>query len=269
MGYAIEEFRRKLEDGGALLQSYIFSVKLRDDTKLSLLLGVLAGLAVVTALVAYPGKPIDYSGVGIDLPAEMRGGGKDEGASVKPTTGDGSESAGTSSPKKAAGLQQIQGVVENMSELRRRKRAKRTIGADVDEKTLVDRGSHNDELADSGRPRGKGEWDTSRLDADKLAEKIGSSKAARMLGLTEDQVRQAVLDAKQELQQQSHPQSGGPNGPDTSDDGIGFSGLLSSAMLLAGLGALWVYLSAHPYGTLSRFLLGVFPREMETLGLAP
>lgn len=33
-----------------------------------------------------------------------------------------------------------------------------------------------------------GEWDASRLDEDKLARKIGSSKAARMLGLTEDQV---------------------------------------------------------------------------------
>lgn len=39
----------------------------------------------------------------------------------------------------------------------------------------------------------QGDWDASRLDEDKLARKIGSSKAARMLGLTEDQVRQAAV----------------------------------------------------------------------------
>lgn len=38
-----------------------------------------------------------------------------------------------------------------------------------------------------------GNWDAMKLDEDKLARKIGSSKAARMLGLTEEQVRQAIL----------------------------------------------------------------------------
>lgn len=33
-----------------------------------------------------------------------------------------------------------------------------------------------------------GDWDASRVDEDKLAQKIGQSKAARMLGLTEEQV---------------------------------------------------------------------------------
>lgn len=59
-----QDLRRNVEHGGALLQGYLSSLQLRDDTKLSLLLGVLAGLAVVAALAAYPGKPIDYSGVG-------------------------------------------------------------------------------------------------------------------------------------------------------------------------------------------------------------
>ncbi|CAM9305171.1 unnamed protein product [Hapterophycus canaliculatus] len=197
----------------------------------------------------------------------MRGGEQVEGAQGKPTTAVDRREPGTSNHHKSAGLQQIQGVVENLSDLRRRKRAKQTTG--VEGEPLVDNStrSQSNESGNGGRAAGGGEWDTSRLDEDKLAGKIGSSKAARMLGLTEDQVRQAVLDAKEELKQ-SHSRSGESTGGNTSDDGMGFSGLVSTVVLLAGFGGLWVYLSAHPYGNLSRFLVGVFPREMETLGLA-
>lgn len=34
-----------------------------------------------------------------------------------------------------------------------------------------------------------GEWDASRIDEDRLAQKLGSGKAAKMLGITEDQVQ--------------------------------------------------------------------------------
>lgn len=34
-----------------------------------------------------------------------------------------------------------------------------------------------------------GEWDVSRIDEDKLAQKLGSGKAAKVLGITEDQVQ--------------------------------------------------------------------------------
>lgn len=37
---------------------------------------------------------------------------------------------------------------------------------------------------------------------------------------------------------------------------------------MVGLTALWLFLSTHPHGQLARFLVGVFPREMETLGLS-
>lgn len=48
-------------------------------------------------------------------------------------------------------------------------------------------------LKTAARPRplrlaSAGSWDAAKLDEDKLARKIGSSKAARMLGLTEEQV---------------------------------------------------------------------------------
>lgn len=38
-------------------------------------------------------------------------------------------------------------------------------------------------------------------------------------------------------------------------------------LLILGLGALWLFLSEYPHGPLARFLVGAFPREMETLGL--
>ncbi|CAN0015942.1 unnamed protein product [Ectocarpus fasciculatus] len=216
-------------------------------------------------MAAFPGKPIDYTGVGIDLPPEMRG---EETEKSKKVDGEGS--AGAVDEQKPAGLQQIQGVVDNLSQLRRRKRAKDpSLSAAAGEESLVNTTteSQSKETGNAGDVAGKAEWDASRLDEDKLARKIGSSKAARMLGLTEDQVRQAVADAKQELEQSNSGSGGGCPGRDNNDDGVGFSGFLSLAMLLMGVGALWAHLSAYPHGTLSRFLIGVFPREMETLGL--
>lgn len=47
-----------------LIKDYIASLELRGDTKASLLLGGCVGLVVVSMMAAYPGKPIDYSGVG-------------------------------------------------------------------------------------------------------------------------------------------------------------------------------------------------------------
>ncbi|CAM9303723.1 unnamed protein product [Ectocarpus sp. 4 AP-2014] len=179
-------------------------------------------------------------------------------------------SVGAVDEQKPAGLQQIQGVVNNLSQLRRRKRAKNPpSSAAAGEESLVNT-TIESQIKETGNAgdAGRAEWDASRLDEEKLARKIGSSKAARMLGLTEDQVRQAVADAKQELEQSNSGPAGGSPGRDNNDDGVGFSRFLSLAMLLVGLWALWAHLSAYPYGTLSRFLVGVFPREMETLGLA-
>lgn len=56
--------RLNLEQGMALVKDHISSLEFRGDTKASLLLGVCLGLAVVSIMAAYPGKPIDYSGVG-------------------------------------------------------------------------------------------------------------------------------------------------------------------------------------------------------------
>lgn len=61
---ALQNFRISVEHGAASLLGYLSSVEVRGDTKLSLGIGVLAGLAVVAAIAAYPGKPIDYTGVG-------------------------------------------------------------------------------------------------------------------------------------------------------------------------------------------------------------
>ncbi len=53
-----------MERGAASLRSYLSSIEIREDTKLSLLLGAMAGFAIVAAIAAYPGKPIDYTGAG-------------------------------------------------------------------------------------------------------------------------------------------------------------------------------------------------------------
>ncbi|CAN0293505.1 unnamed protein product, partial [Ectocarpus sp. 12 AP-2014] len=262
-----QNIRSNIEHGATVLQSYVSSLQVRTDTKFSLLLGVLLGLSVVAAIAAYPGKPIDYTGVGIDLPPEMRG---EETVGVAKKA-DEAGSVGAVDEQKPAGLQQIQGVVDNLSQLRRRKRAKNPPSeAEAGEESLVNTTTESQirETGNAADEAGRAEWDASRLDEDRLARKIGSSKAARMLGLTEDQVRQAVADAKQELEQSNSGPAGGSPSRDNHDDGVGFSGFLFLATLLVGLWALWAHLSAYPHGTLSRFLVGVFPREMETLGLA-
>lgn len=56
-----------MEHGAASLRTYLLSIEIREDTKLALILGGLAGLAIVVAMTAYPGKPIDYTGVGEPL----------------------------------------------------------------------------------------------------------------------------------------------------------------------------------------------------------
>lgn len=56
--------RLNMEQGMALVKDHFASLEIRGDTKASLLIGVCVGLAVVSIMAAYPGKPIDYSGVG-------------------------------------------------------------------------------------------------------------------------------------------------------------------------------------------------------------
>lgn len=62
-----QNFRVAFENKAASLLTYLSSVQVRGDTKLSLGIGMLAGLAIVAAMAAYPGKPIDYTGVGESL----------------------------------------------------------------------------------------------------------------------------------------------------------------------------------------------------------
>ncbi|CAN0163188.1 unnamed protein product [Pylaiella littoralis] len=266
----MEDLRTSIEHEAASLRSYLSSLQVRGDTQFSLLLGALAGLVVVVILSVYPGKPIDYTGLGIDLPPGLRGEENAEDAEKRKSKKHDREEPPPekiADQKKSDGLQQIQGVVENLSEMRRRKRAKQTMTPSPAPAPAARDGSLVRNTATSGEREIEVEWDASRLDEDKLARKIGSSKAARMLGLTEDQVRRAVVDAKEELQQ-SQSRSGGVAPRHNNDDDVGVSGFLSLAMLVTSLGAVWMYISTYPYGTLSRFLIGVFPREMEALGLA-
>lgn len=60
----LQNFRINVERGAASLLAYLSSVEVRGDTKLSLGIGVMVGVAIVAAIAAYPGKPIDYTGAG-------------------------------------------------------------------------------------------------------------------------------------------------------------------------------------------------------------
>lgn len=59
-----QALRLNMEQGVTLVKDHIASLEFRGDTKASLLIGVCVGLVVVSIIAAYPGKPIDYSGVG-------------------------------------------------------------------------------------------------------------------------------------------------------------------------------------------------------------
>ena len=71
--FHLQSFRVSVERGAASLLAYLSSVEVRGDTKLSLGIGLLAGVAIVAAIAAYPGKPIDYTGVGESLWVCVRG----------------------------------------------------------------------------------------------------------------------------------------------------------------------------------------------------
>eukprot|EP00904_Undaria_pinnatifida_P011518 jgi/Undpi1/7497/HiC_scaffold_22.g09970.m1 len=284
----MEALRLNMEQGVTLVKDHIASLEFRGDTKASLLIGVCVGLVVVSIIAAYPGKPIDYSGVGVNMPAEMQGESSLSAAKAKkddPVTADDNPETVVQGKQKAGagaggggGLKQIQGVVDSMSDLRRRKAA-----AQASEKAAAissKGGKQGGAGAVTEKGARTGNWDAMKLDENKLARKIGSSKAARMLGLTEEQVRQAVLDAREELerdqQQRGQSRAGGNTGNGGSpghgggidDAGIGFSGVFSLAVLIVFLGAAWLFVSENPHAPLSRFLIGFFPREMETLGLS-
>ncbi|CAM9648436.1 unnamed protein product [Ascophyllum nodosum] len=252
----MEVSRSKIENGVAYLCSYISSLQLRGDTQASLLLGISVGVVVVIFVAAFPGKPIDYSGVGIDLVPEMKYGEATPSAPTKKDKADGNPEA-VLLPQEE---QDSEGVTEATQGLRQRKgknldstRVKETVA-----KTETPEGAHKNAAT--------GEWDPSQLDEDRLARRMSSSKAARMLGLTEDQVRRVVLDTKQELQQKSRGEGHAAPGSRHEDGSAGLSRAFSTVLLVTGLGVFWLFVWTHPHGPLARFLIGAFPREMETLG---
>lgn len=94
--------------------------------------------------------------LGIDLPPEMRG----EETSEVAKKVDGEGSAGAVDEQKPAGLQQIQGVVDNLSQLRRRKREKGPpLSAAAGEESLVNATteSQSKETGHAGDEARKGE----------------------------------------------------------------------------------------------------------------
>jgi hypothetical protein len=105
------------------------------------------------------------------------------------------------------------------------------------------------------------------LDAAKIAAKFSNSRAAKLLGLTEEQVKEAVLEANKELREgkdyrppnkQQQQRKTGRSSLSVGLDIIVYTCLLS---------ALVYYLNRDYSGAASQFLQSIFPKEMQALGL--
>eukprot|EP00953_Heterococcus_sp_UTEX-ZZ885_P002617 1930-Heterococcus_DN1.PRE.3 len=105
------------------------------------------------------------------------------------------------------------------------------------------------------------------LDAAKIAAKFSNSRAAKLLGLTEEQVKEAVLEANKELREgkdyrppnkQQQQRKAGRSSLSLGLDVVVYTCLLS---------ALVYHLNRDYSGAASQFLQSMFPKEMQALGL--
>lgn len=141
-------------------RDYIMSVDLSDDAKLSLQIGCALGVCVVTFLVMYPGEPFDYSKVdgGKEPKKQKKGRGKKGGKK------------GKKAGKKDGADQEVEGEGEEGEGDKAPSSVKEKLAAD---------------------PALSLSWPTS-----KIASKM--SKMQKILGLTDEQLREAIEAAKRE-----------------------------------------------------------------------
>eukprot|EP00518_Triparma_eleuthera_P010705 CAMPEP_0182488272 /NCGR_PEP_ID=MMETSP1319-20130603/48327_1 /TAXON_ID=172717 /ORGANISM="Bolidomonas pacifica, Strain RCC208" /LENGTH=282 /DNA_ID=CAMNT_0024690399 /DNA_START=206 /DNA_END=1054 /DNA_ORIENTATION=+ len=217
-----------VEDG----RDYIMSVDLSDDAKLSLQIGCALGVCVVTFLVMYPGEPFDYSKVD---------GGKE--------------------PKKQKkGQKKKDGSEKIVRQRTFRKKAGKKDGADQEVEEEGEEGegdkapsSVKEKLA--ADPALSLSWPTS-----KIASKM--SKMQKILGLTDEQLREAIEAAKRE-----------DAGYDPNEVGGGDEGTMSlsqkvDVVVYACLFLALIYFGRRDFGPQgARVFRSYFPREAEALGI--
>jgi hypothetical protein len=105
------------------------------------------------------------------------------------------------------------------------------------------------------------------LDAAKIAAKFTNSRAAKLLGLTEEQVKEAVLEANKELREGKDYRPSNKQQQQRKDGRSSLSVGLDLIVYTCLLSALVYYLNRDYSGAASQFLQSVFPREMQALGL--
>lgn len=231
------------------LKDFISSVAVRDGTYLDLYIGLSFGIVLVIILIASPGKPIDYGVMadGSPVPAELQLGKAPQPISENEKSSKEGKSYPVGSGDSAT------------TTLRRRK---------------VGGGGHepgNNDPSDDGAERVKGSglyseesFDVDQdIDPDKVASRIRRSKVSRLLGLTEEKVKEAVREAQREMKE------GDAYVPPPSyrqQQRTSFKTYADLVVYSVLIGALLFFANRELNGSGTRFLQRFLPKEMATLG---
>jgi hypothetical protein len=104
-------------------------------------------------------------------------------------------------------------------------------------------------------------------DAAKIAAKFSNSRAAKLLGLTEEQVKEAVIEANKELREGKDYRPPNKQQQQRKNGRSSLSLGLDIVVYTCLLSALVYYLNRDYSGAASQFLQSMFPKEMQALGL--
>ncbi|CAM9870738.1 unnamed protein product [Chrysoparadoxa australica] len=201
-------------------------LRIRDDTAWSACAGLALGLLLIAFLLRYPGEPFDYS--------RPDGKTKVEDASSEPD----SEPRG-----------------HEPEGLRRRGNA-----------------GKEDEVIAPKVTAGMVEWSNEEkfnphnIDEGELAARLRRSKAIRLLGLSEDQLQQAVRDAKEELVAEKEGRPFQRRKAENLSSGGSLTKKVDFAVYTLLFAGLFYFMNRDYKGAATKILQQFFPREMSTLG---
>jgi len=222
---------------------YFRSIKIQDDTKMALGIGFAVGVAVVIGLMIFPGEPFDYSSNEFlkDQSKEEKGENKNDKAGLEADSGTGARSGPKKKKKKVANSEEPkdEGAKEDGSETKDPSPI-RASGTE-DQATASQPGVSADPFKDP------------KLQAD-------ARRAARFLGLSDDQLDKAVEAAKYEYETGVPPPSQGMSAIDVAH--------LVNHLIIFGLFCATIWAVNKDYGgAATRFFITHFPREATALGI--
>ncbi len=228
----------------AIRQLNAVVTSLRDDIKICLVVGWLVGLGLLYIMKRYPGKPIDYESVcyggGIDIPYQL---------SCNKTKEDGVVTSSSLEPK--VGLSTSSPEV-NSEGLRKRRSSGHQHHSRVDGVVGI---SNDDFNIDRD------------LDEETIVRKFSSApKIKGMLGISDDDVRKAVRDAKREMMDGVlNKRKGRSRGGAAAQGGMSTS-LCLDIIVYVCLFSLLGYVVCRDYGIkIIDGIRSVFPREMAAI----